>query len=110
MQKQIIDYNDNIVFYDDDLPRPSEWRRVGCIYKLYKSSDQSEMFYLDFSTANSMTTKVFVGIIHRIDGPAITTTMGEKFWYFLGQKLTKEEWFEKLTKEEKQKAIWNLDD
>ncbi len=49
------------------------------------------------------------GAIHRENGPAIIYPSGEKSWYLNGIKYTQEEWFERLTSEQKEKAIWNMD-
>ncbi len=49
------------------------------------------------------------GVIHREDGPAIIRLSGEKLWYLNDIKYTQEEWFELLTLEQKEKAIWNMD-
>jgi hypothetical protein len=48
------------------------------------------------------------GKLHRIDGPAIEFANGYKSWYLNGTKYSQEEWFEMLSDEDKEKAIWNL--
>jgi hypothetical protein len=48
------------------------------------------------------------GKLHRIDGPAIDFFVGRKEWWLEGIKYSQEEWFEKLSEEDKEKAIWNL--
>jgi hypothetical protein len=45
---------------------------------------------------------------HRIDGPAIEFANGYKSWYLNGTKYSQEEWFDRLSEEDKLKAIWNL--
>jgi hypothetical protein len=45
---------------------------------------------------------------HRIDGPAIESSDGYKAWYLNGINYSQEEWFEQLSEEDKEKAIWNL--
>jgi hypothetical protein len=48
------------------------------------------------------------GYLHRDDGPAITKKDGHEAW-FLNDILfkTKEEWFEELTEEQKEKALYS---
>jgi hypothetical protein len=48
------------------------------------------------------------GRLHREDGPAIEYMDGEKHWYLNGINYSQEEWFEKLSAEDKLEAIWNL--
>jgi hypothetical protein len=48
------------------------------------------------------------GKLHRIDGPAIELKNGDKRWYLNGIEYSQEEWFERLSEEDKLKAIWNL--
>jgi hypothetical protein len=48
------------------------------------------------------------GLYHRVDGPAIEHSNGDKFWYLNGVEYSQEEWFERLSEEDKLKAIWNL--
>ena len=50
------------------------------------------------------------GMLHRVDGPAITYASGLTYWYFKGEKVTPQQLFEQLTVEQKEKAIWNLDE
>jgi hypothetical protein len=50
----------------------------------------------------------FNGQRHRIDGPAIEHFNGDKSWFLNGFNYPQEEWFEKLSDEDKLKAIWNL--
>lgn len=50
------------------------------------------------------------GKVHRKDGPAIIYYTGERRWYFDGSISSKEEVFEKLTDEERDKVIWNMDE
>jgi hypothetical protein len=45
---------------------------------------------------------------HRIDGPAIEGSDGDKAWWLNGIYLSQEEWFERLSEEDKLNAIWNL--
>ncbi len=58
------------------------------------------------------------GLFHRADGPAVishyceTTGFGAKTqnrWYWYGKEMTPMELFERLSEEEKEKAVWNLD-
>lgn len=59
------------------------------------------------------------GLYHRADGPAMISRLyrgtsfgadfGPKRWYFNGKEMEPMELFEMLTDEEKEKAIWNLD-
>jgi hypothetical protein len=46
--------------------------------------------------------------IHRVDGPAVEYANGTKVWYLNGIYLPQEKWFERLSEEDKLKAIWNL--
>ena len=46
---------------------------------------------------------------HREDGPAIERHNGTKEWYLNGKELSKEEWFEQLTEEQQEKALFNLE-
>jgi hypothetical protein len=50
----------------------------------------------------------FEGKLHRVDGPAFESIYGTKAWYLNGIKYSQEEWFEMLSDEDKEKAIWNL--
>jgi hypothetical protein len=45
---------------------------------------------------------------HRVDGPAIEYSDGDKYWYLNGVEYSQEEWFERLSEEDKLNAIWNL--
>ncbi len=50
------------------------------------------------------------GKLHRIDGPAIIYSIGKKRWFLNGREyFFQEEWFESLTPEQKEKAVWNMD-
>ncbi len=49
------------------------------------------------------------GKLHRKDGPAIEYYNGTKSWWLNGYSYSQEEWFERLTPEQKEKAIWNMD-
>lgn len=46
--------------------------------------------------------------LHREDGPALISA-DMKAFYLLGEKLTPEEHFNRLTEEQKEKVIWNLE-
>jgi hypothetical protein len=48
------------------------------------------------------------GELHRVDGPAIEYPNGDKSWFLNDINYSQEEWFEKLSEEDKEKAIWNL--
>jgi hypothetical protein len=48
------------------------------------------------------------GKLHREDGPAVEYIDGSKSWYLMGIRHTQEEWFERLSEEDKLEAIWNL--
>lgn len=50
------------------------------------------------------------GRIHREDGPAIIYNAGHKSWYYEGKKIAPMDLFEKLTPEQKEKVIWELDE
>jgi hypothetical protein len=50
----------------------------------------------------------FKGKLHREDGPAIKWSNGNKSWFINGVEYSQEEWFERLSEEDKEKAIWNL--
>ncbi len=47
---------------------------------------------------------------NREDGPAVIYSNGERHWY-CNKKffLNIEKWFEQLTPEQKEKAVWNMD-
>ena len=48
------------------------------------------------------------GALHREDGPAIVAWDGGKQWYLNGEYFfTKEEWWEGLTPDQKEKALFN---
>ncbi len=51
------------------------------------------------------------GNLHREDGPAISYfESGIKYWYLNGLQIDSQEvWFEQLTPEQKEKAVWNMD-
>jgi hypothetical protein len=44
---------------------------------------------------------------HRVDGPAIISGGGEIMWYLNNKCYTKEEWFEALTPEQQQMALFS---
>ncbi len=46
---------------------------------------------------------------HRDDGPAVEYPNGHKFWWLDGKSYSQEEWFDRLTSEQKEKAVWNMD-
>ncbi len=49
------------------------------------------------------------GCFHRIDGPAIIGLGGYQEWFVRGRSCnSQEEWFERLTAEEKEIAVWNM--
>ena len=51
------------------------------------------------------------GRLHRKDGPAIISHNGEKYWWYLhGVRVSPEEVFNRMTKEQKMKAAFNLDE
>jgi hypothetical protein len=50
------------------------------------------------------------GKLHRVDGPAVIYPNGEKRWYINGIDYTYEEWFQKLTSEQQENYLWNLDE
>lgn len=50
------------------------------------------------------------GKLHREDGPAIIYNSGLKKWYFQGENISPQELFDKLTSEQKERVIWNLDE
>ncbi len=56
-------------------------------------------------------TKVWTknGQMHRENGPAVEYNNGDCEWFINGIGYTQEEWFDKLTPEQKEKAIWNMD-
>lgn len=47
---------------------------------------------------------------HRVDGPAIEYNDGSKEWYYEGRPISPMELFERLTPEQKEKVIWDLDE
>ncbi len=49
------------------------------------------------------------GEYHREDGPAIMFLNFPKEWWLHGSQYSQEEWFNALTPEQKEKAIWNMD-
>jgi hypothetical protein len=50
------------------------------------------------------------GKYHRDDGPAYMETGGNKIWYLSGIPYIQEEWFKKLTPEQQNHYLWNLND
>lgn len=50
------------------------------------------------------------GMLHRRKGPAIIYTCGRKLWYLYSHRSTAEEVFDQLTDEEKEEAIWSMDE
>jgi hypothetical protein len=48
--------------------------------------------------------------IHRTDGPAIIFTCGTKQWWLNDCPYTYENWFNKLTPEQQENYLWNLDE
>ncbi len=50
------------------------------------------------------------GKLHRDDGPAAIYSDGKKYWFLNDEYYSsQEEWFDKLTSEQKEKALWNMD-
>ncbi len=49
------------------------------------------------------------GLYHRDDGPAIMWSDGSKLWFLNNEGYSQEEWFDKLTPEQKEKVLWNMD-
>ena len=47
------------------------------------------------------------GALHREDGPTIIWGDGGKSWYLNGEYFTKEKWWEGLTPDQKEKALFN---
>ena len=47
------------------------------------------------------------GKFHRVDGPAVRLSNGDKLYYLDGKGYSKEEWFSKLTKEQLAVALAN---
>lgn len=47
------------------------------------------------------------GKFHREDGPAIEGANGDKEWWINGRILTKEEWFDSLSPEAKDKLLFS---
>jgi hypothetical protein len=45
---------------------------------------------------------------HRVNGPAVECSNGDKYWYLNNVYYPQEEWFERLSEEDKENAIWNL--
>ena len=50
------------------------------------------------------------GKLHREDGPAIEFPDGYKEWYLNDEIFLKEEWFKRLTPEQQENYLWNLDE
>lgn len=50
------------------------------------------------------------GKYHRVDGPAYLSTSGNPVFYLHGKNYSKEEWFEKLTEDQKMRALFNADE
>jgi hypothetical protein len=48
------------------------------------------------------------GKLHRVDGPAVEYPNGIKYWLLNDVYYSQEEWFERLSDEDKLEAIWNL--
>ncbi len=46
---------------------------------------------------------------HREDGPAYIFANGDREWWLNDIHYRQEEWFEELTPEQKEKAVWNMD-
>ena len=49
----------------------------------------------------------FNGKLHREDGPAKERANGTKEWWFNGKRLSKQEWFDKLTEKSKMKILFD---
>jgi hypothetical protein len=49
------------------------------------------------------------GLLHRVDGPAIEYSNEIKHWCLNGKEYSQEEWFNKLTSEQQDNYLWNLD-
>jgi hypothetical protein len=50
------------------------------------------------------------GLLHRIEGPAVEYRDGDKMWYYRGYRFeNKEDFFEALTEEEKEIALFSKD-
>ena len=50
---------------------------------------------------------IFYNKIHRVDGPAVISSNGKLEWWLNGKPYTKEEWFEALTEEQKEKSLYS---
>lgn len=48
--------------------------------------------------------------LHRRDGPAVIYEDGSKAWFLYGKPVSAQEVFDQLTDEEKEQAIWNMDE
>jgi hypothetical protein len=76
-----------------------EWYLNGKFHRL----DGPAIEYYDGSKAWYLNGKT-----HRVDGPAVDYPNGYKQWYLNGVPYPQEEWFERLSEEDKLNAIWNL--
>ncbi len=64
--------------------------------------------FLYFSIVKFNTYHMKNGLLHREEGPAIQFYYGQGEWYWEGVKYSQSEWFELLTSEQKEIAVWNL--
>lgn len=56
-------------------------------------------------------TKIYVNNLeewHREDGPAFEGFNGTIYWFLNNVECTEEEWFDRLTPEQKDNYIWNI--
>ena len=49
------------------------------------------------------------GLLHRTDGPAIISKDAERYWSLNGLSCSKEEWFDRLTPEQRAIALANTE-
>ena len=79
--------------------------------------DGSESWYFEgfrhreggpaFTTPSGYKSWWFMGKRHRFDGPAIIAPNGSKKWFLHDESLSKEQWWEKLSDDQKLKALFN---
>jgi hypothetical protein len=65
---------------------------------------------LEFIDGDRYTYWYFDGLLHRTDGPAVERFDGYKEYWLNHVFLTQEEWFQRLTPEQQENYLWNLNE
>ncbi len=50
----------------------------------------------------------FIGLLHSVKGPALIDSSEKEMYFYYGKEYSREEWFEKLSLDEKREMLWTL--